>query len=268
MDKMLKSFEKRIKRFLQLPLFMMVFGSLIFLLMAFCFTDDFINKQKNKPKVKSAYKEKETFLKQLLEKQSLTFEKINILLCAYKKEKELVLYVKSPEAKTYVKLKTYLICEQSGVLGPKRKQGDGQVPEGFYYINHFNPESAYHLSLGITYPNASDRIKTTAKDPGGAIYIHGECVTIGCMPMTNDKIKEIYVLALQAYQSGQKKIPVYSFPCQLTKENMEDLKSTYKTQADLLAFWLNLKEGYDKFNSSKSELNVMVSKNGDYIFAD
>ena len=72
---------------------------------------------------------------------------------------------------------------QSGTMGPKRLQGDYQVPEGFYYINEFNPNSNYHLHLGLNYPNASDKILSDSLRPGGDIYIHGSCVSIGCIPL-------------------------------------------------------------------------------------
>ncbi|MEJ7677428.1 MAG: L,D-transpeptidase family protein [Segetibacter sp.] len=89
-----------------------------------------------------------------------------------------------------------------GAIGPKRLQGDYQVPEGFYYINEFNPKSTYHLSLGINYPNASDRVLSDSIKPGGDIYIHGNCVTIGCIPLQNDQIEELYILCCNGKISG------------------------------------------------------------------
>src|SRR5690606_11025729 len=94
-------------------------------------------------------------------------------------------------------VKTYPVCSSSGLPGPKRKKGDRQTPEGFYHIDRFNPQSAFHLSLGINYPNSSDKILGHS-DPGGDIFIHGSCVTIGCVPLTDDLIKEVYVLAVEA----------------------------------------------------------------------
>ncbi len=90
--------------------------------------------------------------------------------------------------------------------------GDYQVPEGFYYINEFNPRSLYHLSLGLNYPNASDRMLCDMSQPGGDIYIHGSCVTTGCIPITDGQIEELYVLAAHAKDMGQDFIPVHIFP--------------------------------------------------------
>jgi murein L,D-transpeptidase YafK len=140
-----------------------------------------------------------------------------------------------------------------------------QIPEGFYFINRFNPVSNYYLSLGINYPNLSDKIKSKAKNLGGDIYIHGECVTIGCIPMTNDKIKEIYLYAIQARQNGQNNIPVYIFPFRFTENNISKAREQYKTNKTLFDFLGNLKTGYDKFNKNFEELKVIVSKeNGNY----
>jgi murein L,D-transpeptidase YafK len=234
--------------------------------LSFAHNSDFLSDQKRNARVGNAYTEKEFILSSRLKGLNLTLENINILIVAYKNEKELDLYVKGKTETGYKKLATYPVCRISGQPGPKRHQNDLQIPEGFYVIDKFNPNSNYYLSLGISYPNSSDRIKCKSKDPGGDIYIHGECVTIGCLPMTNDKIKEIYIYAIQARENGQHNIPVYIFPFRFTEINVAKMKETYKTDVDLLDFWDNLKAGYDKFNRNFNELNVGVDKkNGKYI---
>ncbi len=117
------------------------------------------------------------------------------------------------ELKDQFKLfKTYKVCALAGSLGPKRMEGDYQVPEGFYYIDEFNPNSNYYLSLGINYPNVSDRVSERFHSAGGGIYIHGSCVTVGCIPITDQQIDEVYILAAQAKDQGQDFIPVHIFP--------------------------------------------------------
>ena len=125
---------------------------------------------------------------------------------AFKSEKILELYVLDTTNK-YILFQTYPICAASGVLGAKRREGDTQVPEGVYHINRFNPKSDFHLSLGLDYPNASDLRFCDAAKPGGDIFIHGGCASIGCLAMTDDAIKEIYLLAQAAKEKGQSKIP-------------------------------------------------------------
>lgn len=217
-------------------------------------------------RVAAACKEKNAILRKNVKLQNLRMKEIHILIVAYKHEKELEIYVKMKSTEKYQKLITYPICARSGGLGPKRKEGDLQVPEGFYYIERFNPLSIYHLSLGINYPNEADKRKSNAPKLGNDIFIHGECITTGCLPMTNDKIKEIYLYALAAKENGQSNIPVYIFPFKFSAENVAKFRLEYAENPDLWAFWENLQQGYSYFQENLKELNVMVNENGDYVF--
>jgi murein L,D-transpeptidase YafK len=233
----------------------------------FTFHDaDFLSKQKKNIRVKSAFNEKFQGLKKDLKKINIDIEELNLIFVALKEEKRIELYVKNEADKVFKKFRSYSICESSGVLGPKREEGDLQVPEGFYHINHFNPASNFWLSLGINYPNKSDKIKSGAKKPGGSIYIHGDCVTIGCMPLTDDKIKEVYVLACQAKNTGQVDIPVYIFPYEMSNSNHNLMKMKYKSNKGLIEFWNRLKTGYDKYFESLNKINFSVDSKGNYIF--
>ena len=185
-------------------------------------------------------------------------------MIAFKEEAILELYAKNKSDKIYKKICEYNIAEKSGALGPKRKEGDLQVPEGFYNIEIFNPVSSYHLSLGINYPNASDKIKGYKSKLGGDIFIHGSTVTIGCIPITDDKIKEVYLYSVYATDGGQKKIPVYIFPFKMTNSNFDYYKKYYSEK--LINFWKDLKTGYDLFQRNKEELKIKVDKFGNYIF--
>jgi murein L,D-transpeptidase YafK len=101
-------------------------------------------------------------------------------------------------------LKVYNIHLGGNAVGPKQFEGDGKTPEGGYVISHRNPNSAYHLSLGISYPNDADRAFATANDklPGGDIFIHGQNThgssrgnwTVGCIAVTDRQIEEIYAM--------------------------------------------------------------------------
>jgi murein L,D-transpeptidase YafK len=238
----------------------------VFFISSFLPPSDFLTEQKKFAHVKVAYKEKESLITSTLKKNNISKDNVSIVVVVYKHEQLMELYAKNKNDEAYKKIESYKICSSSGVLGPKRKQGDGQVPEGFYNIDRFNPSSSFYLSLGISYPNLSDKRKSKFTDLGGDIFIHGDCVTIGCMPMTDDKMKEIYIYALQAKHSGQSKIPVYIFPYKMTNENMKSFANEYKNQKELLEFWKNLKTGYDKFIRDLKELNSSVDKNGDYLF--
>jgi murein L,D-transpeptidase YafK len=154
----------------------------------------------------------------------------------------------------------------SGGLGPKRKQGDRQVPEGFYEIEVFNPLSNYHLSLGINYPNKSDSIISKYTDKGGDIYIHGGCATIGCIPLTDEMIKEIYLLSVFAKEAGQKNLPVHIFPTRMENIDMARLIFGNSHKQELLDFWKNLRMGYTYFQVEKRLPIIEVDNEGKYVF--
>jgi len=115
----------------------------------------------------------------------------------------------------------------AGSLGPKRIEGDYQVPEGFYYISEFNPKSEFNLALKVNYPNQSDKLLSDSLRPGGGIYIHGSCITVGCIPITDGQIEELYLLAANAKSNGEDFIPVHIFPVRFdNKVSLDYLSKT------------------------------------------
>lgn len=217
-------------------------------------------------RVKTAYEEKESVVKQFFTEKKISYRKFQLFIRAFKKEQTLEVWIKEMEKEEFELLHTCNFCSTSGTVGPKRKEGDLQIPEGVYHINHFNPQSNFYLSLGLNYPNASDKILSHATKPGGSIYIHGNCVTIGCIPITDDKIKELYVLAVEARNNGQVKIPVHIFPDRLTTENVEALTHAYTTNEKVKSFWKNLELIYQDFESTKKLRPVKVNNKGVYYF--
>ena len=177
----------------------------------------------------------------------------------FKEEKDLEIWGVQIESGTYRKFKTYPICSYSGGLGPKEREGDFQSPEGFYDVtkNRLNPNSNYHLALNIGYPNAYDR---SMGRTGSFIMVHGACISIGCFAMGNEGIEEIYLLAEASLNNGQAAIPVHIFPFRMTDENMKAHKNS-----PWLAFWKNLKEGYDLFETTNIPPTVQ-NEGGTYDF--
>lgn len=226
--------------------------------------ESFKDSQLKHERVKSAFTEKAGAVKDLFEAKGFTFSAPKLFIRAFKTEQQVEVWVMDKDI--YKLLVTYPFCTTSGNIGPKRKEGDLQIPEGIYYINHFNPYSTFHLSLGINYPNASDRILSDKQHPGGAIYIHGNCVSIGCIPITDDKIKELYVMAVEARNGGQEKIPVHIFPARLDRNVVENLVRLHKPTAEVELFWKNLQTIYADFDSTKKPRTVKVDQRGDYYF--
>jgi len=225
--------------------------------------DTFIKSQKGQTRIADAYKKAGSSVDDSLKKAGINRQNYHLLLIAYKQENELQVWARNENSAGFKKVCQYEICARSGKPGPKSKQGDGQVPEGFYHVDRFNPESKFHLSLGINYPNKADAIRGESKNLGGDIFIHGGCVTIGCLPITNQKIEELYLLALEANKAPQKGISTYIFPCKMEGETLKELHSKYPQH---VSFWKNLKTGYDKFKADKKALQVSTDKAGKYVF--
>jgi murein L,D-transpeptidase YafK len=211
-------------------------------------------------RVKNAYAEKEVILKSALTEKGFSGY-FSMYIRVFKAEKTMEIWGFKDTA--YQLFKTYPICNMSGTLGRKYKQGDKQVPEGFYHIERFNPKSNFHLSLGINYPNQADMFFAEKDNMGGDIFIHGDCVSIGCMAMTDDVIKEIYILATEAKKLGQHNIPVHIFPFRMDEQNMTKYNAEFP---QWLTFWQTLKGQYDYFEKEKRLFSVNISPIGEYIY--
>jgi murein L,D-transpeptidase YafK len=204
-------------------------------------------------------------IKKLFRDKGLRYPAADIYLRVFKRERQLELWVR-PEGDTiYSLLRANDICALSGDLGPKRGKGDEQVPEGFYTIDRFNPYSDYHLSLHVDYPNRSDQLISTQPDLGGDIMIHGGCNSIGCLALTDEGIKQLYWVAVEARDAGQPRIPVDIYPARLDDENMAQLSRVFHGNSALVNFWKTLKPGFDYFEKKHILPNVRVDVAGHYI---
>jgi murein L,D-transpeptidase YafK len=204
-------------------------------------------------------------LKQLFHERGIRYPAEEVYLRAFKRERVLELWVRGEGATEFALLKTYAVCAQSGELGPKRRQGDMQVPEGFYHVNMFNPRSGYHLSLGVDYPNRRDRTVASGGRLGGDIFIHGGCRSEGCLAVTDDGIRELYWVAVEARSAGQNRIPVHIFPSRLEPLDLQILQQTFAHSPELTRFWATLQPGYEFFEKHRRPPEMGVSANGEYV---
>lgn len=182
-----------------------------------------------------------------------------MLIRTFKKESELEVWKLSRSGR-YVLLKTFPVCRWSGQLGPKRKTGDRQTPEGFYAVGErqLNPNSAYYLSFNIGYPNAYDRAHGGT---GSHLMVHGTCSSMGCFAMTDRQVGEIYALAREAFAGGQAAFQFQAYPFRMSAANMARHRSDRHIE-----FWRQLKQGSDRFEATGEEPAVGVS-GGRYVFA-
>ena len=227
---------------------------------------NFLQTQKSSFRVSNAFSSKEALLQKQFEEKKLEWPAKYIYIRSFKFDSQLEVWVKNNPKDKYQLFKTYRVCMQSGTMGPKRVQGDFQIPEGFYYINEFNPRSAYHLSLGLNYPNSSDRILSDSLRPGNAIYIHGSCVSIGCVSVNDSDVEEIYILSAYAKAAGQEFIPVHIFPIRYNSKRSADyLDGFIKINPSLEGFFVELKSAYDFFEKNRELPLIMIDPKGNYL---
>ncbi len=256
---------------------MIRFAVLLLFLCAFCPSwaqtaapeFNFVNYQRSFPVFNEALKRKEDTLMKQFEEKKLAWPAKYLYIRSFKYDSQLEVWVKQEKNEAFKLFKTYKVCALAGTLGPKRMAGDYQVPEGFYYINEFNPRSNYHLSLGLNYPNASDKMLSDSLQPGGDIYIHGSCVTTGCIPLTDTYIEELYILATQAKNMGEDFIPVHIFPVAFRSARSSDYLAKYvrdfpeyRQMAD------KMKQVFYYFEKHKNLPVIMVNERGEYVFGE
>ncbi|WP_439572498.1 L,D-transpeptidase family protein [Phreatobacter sp.] len=181
-----------------------------------------------------------------------------VLIRIFKEEAELEVW-KRDRGGRFALFKVYPICNYSGELGPKVREGDRQSPEGFYQVNMglMNPRSSYYLAFNMGFPNQFDR---SYGRTGSHLMVHGDCSSRGCYAMTDEAIAEVYALARDALQGGQESFQVQAFPFRMTPRNMARHRNSPH-----MAFWRNLKEGYDHFEVTRHEPQVDVCERR-YVF--
>lgn len=216
-----------------------------------------------KDRVAAARQNQAAALSQLFAKAGVAYPPEELYLRAFKHERELEVWA-GARGQPLKKVKTYPFCAASGELGPKRRQGDLQVPEGFYTIDLFNPHSAYHLSIRVSYPNESDRI--LGQQPlGGAIMVHGNCVSIGCIAIEDGPIEELYILTLDSRSKMGRNVPIHIFPRRLDAAGLAELEKLPQSTEALMAFWRGLEPGWRLFEETQRPPKVSVDpKTGAY----
>ncbi len=186
-----------------------------------------------------------------------------VFLRALKAEGVVELWARPPGDTRRVRVRTFPVCAPSGRLGPKARSGDLQVPEGFYRVDRFNPRSRFHLSLGLDYPNAVDLARTPpGASPGGDIFIHGGCATIGCLPLRDGPMEQLYLAADAAREAGQRTIPVHVFPCRMDTVSCQLVLANRMLEDPALGdFWGT---GYLRFERTRIPPRVRL-RGGRYI---
>ena len=256
----------RRKLFCLLAIFFPVLGLLA---QTSSYSVSFLDYQRSIPKISDLLKRKEDTLVRQFQAKGFSWPAKYLYIRSFKYDSELEVWIKNKSSEKYRLFKTYKICALAGSLGPKRMAGDYQVPEGFYYINEFNPRSNYHLALGLNYPNTADRMLSDLSKPGGDIYIHGSCVTTGCIPITDGQIEELYILAAHAKDLGDDFIPVHIFPINFRNAKSVAYLSRYlQNFTEFVPFERSMKNAFFYFEKNHQVPMVLVNSKGDYVMEE
>jgi murein L,D-transpeptidase YafK len=181
---------------------------------------------------KQNYFNKQVVISKLLDSLKISSSAYSLRMEAFKQEKTLNVYLKGNDTDWRL-ARTYPFCSFSGDLGPKIREGDGQIPEGIYQVEVFNPKSKFYLSLGLNYPTDRDLLLADPQDPGSDIYIHGGCKTVGCIPITDEKMAELYLLAKGA--SSDIEVVILPF-----KQTIPNSAKYYTSHPQWKFFWEKL----------------------------
>lgn len=172
-----------------------------------------------------------------------------------KEERKLTLFIRPEGEEVFHVVKSFPVLALSGGLGPKMREGDAQGPEGFYATKStmLNPNSSYHLSFNIGYPNAYDQ---ALKRTGTFIMVHGKKVSIGCFAIGDEGIEQVYTFVAAALSAGQREVPIHIYPFALTDEKLEA-----RADSEHIAFWRELKPFWDFTEENKKPPAVGVANN-------
>ena len=152
----------------------------------------------------------------LFEKVGVAYPPEHLALIAFKEEKIVEVWA-SNDATNFMKVTQYPIQAASGKLGPKLREGDRQVPEGLYRVIGFNPNSSFHISMKLNYPNQFDLKYAKAEgrtEPGTNIFIHGQAASVGCLAMGDEVIEKLFTLV---YKTGSSNTQVIISPTDPSK---------------------------------------------------
>jgi murein L,D-transpeptidase YafK len=186
-----------------------------------------------------------------------------LLLRVFKEERLLEVWAAAEPGGPFAHVGDHPVCASSGGPGPKARVGDGQVPEGLYRVPSLNPWSQFHLSLRLDYPNAADRARNPgvgSRALGGDIYIHGNCVTIGCVPLGDGAIEEVYLAALETRERGGE-VQVLILPARPGSARWTALLALGNANVEL---WKSLGEISSRFEASHRLPQVAVRSGGTY----
>ncbi len=152
----------------------------------------------------------------------LPYPPARVTLLGFKQERLLEVHAAASDG-LFRFVRSYPVLAASGVSGPKLREGDRQVPEGIYRVRELNPNSLFHLSIWLNYPNGHDRLRAATEQRsnlGGEIMIHGKAASKGCLAMGDPAAEDLFVLTAL---TGIQNVKVILAPSDLRKKSAPPL---------------------------------------------
>jgi murein L,D-transpeptidase YafK len=215
-------------------------------------------------------------LPRLIKEQGLVYDNMDILLRVYKKELIISLWIRPKNRdQSYKLLKMYRITDDIvSTVGPKSALGDQLTPEGIYQLE-FYPSfrwSDFYLAFKVSYPNDADKLRRQfwkiGGKAGGAINLHGCCVSIGCIPIGNPSIEELFML-IRTNQRNNSKVDIHIFPFKFESDEGLRILQTYKeTKKRYYDFWQGLQEINQTFVKTKKIPTIKIDQKCGYYKLD
>jgi murein L,D-transpeptidase YafK len=210
--------------------------------------------------------------------KGLSFRQVEVFVQVFKREEEVNVFARRAGSEdSFERLKTFHVTcspftyEEASLdkAGPKTIQNDGKVPEGCYLLTWQNRWSLYHISYNVSYPNPGDINRTAAWDEGSnsgkEIFLHGNRVSVGCIPVGDAGIEEIALLLNGSYRESTSHGRIHIFPCRFgVEENEKALQRYAKERPELGAFWDSLRPIYAYFKKHKKPPDFHFDENGYY----
>jgi len=213
-----------------------------------------------------AYQQKEAKMKKLLAEKNIDYQTLEVYIRVIKQEELVELWAKDRTInQEFQFIKSYKLCltnNHDGLRGI-----DLLIPESFYTVVEFLPYDPYYARLLTDFPTACEKLRGRT---GGGIALHGGCFSTYCSPLTDEDIKEVYIMAVEARSKGQWNVPIHNFPARLNDSIFNTLKANPKYNKDekLIALWKNLKPMYDYFELKRKLLKYTHNDKGEYIFSE
>lgn len=185
-------------------------------------------------------------LKERFVSAGIPYPPAELAYVAFKDTALLEVYSRGTEASAWKRVLSYPILGMSGTQGPKLRQGDMQVPEGLYQAEFLNPNSRFHLSIKLNYPNAFDLAQANAEgrtDVGSDIMIHGTAASIGCLAMGNQVAEDLFILAAL---SGKERVSIVVAP---TDFRRTEVRAAPGSPPWLTELYRNIKAALSQFPS-------------------